>query len=305
LHNGAPTQNYTVAIGGGTETGRYRASFLAADQGGIIRKSGLKKYVGNFNGQYKFLDKKLSFDFNVTAANTRERIAPISQDAGSTGNIISLALIWNPTLALKRSDGRYNQENKSGQVNPMALSDAYNDIATTTTVLGSFSVGYKILPDLEYKLLYGVNYGTGNRKTELQGWIKATGGNADNAGIGAVSNSVLSSQTVTHTLSYNKKITQDLNLNAVAGYEYWKTAYEGSGSSVYKFNLNLDQLAINTDYHYYDNMQAGAQGNLTTFSFKDPSVELQSYFARAVLNWKDKYLLTGTFRADGSSKFGQ
>ena len=78
LNNGAVTQNYTVAIGGGTETGRYRASFLAADQDGILRKSGLKKYVGNFNGQYKFLDKRLSFDFNVTAANVREQIAPVT-----------------------------------------------------------------------------------------------------------------------------------------------------------------------------------------------------------------------------------
>jgi iron complex outermembrane receptor protein len=34
-------------------------------------------------------------------------------------------------------------------------------------------------------------------------------------------------------------------------------------------------------------------------------VELQSYFARAILNFKDKYLFTGTFRADGSTKFGK
>jgi len=305
LNNGALTQNYSVAIGGGTETGRYRASFLAADQDGILRKSRLKKYVGNFNGQYKFLDKKLSFDFNVTAANVAERIAPVSKDAGSTGNIISLALIWNPTLELKRSNGLYNQTNPSGQVNPLALSDAYNDIATTTTLLGSFSAGYKITPELEYKILYGINYGVGDRKTELLGWIKATGGNADGQGIGALATSKLSSQTVTHTLSYIKKINQNLNLNAVGGYEYWKTSYEGNGQSVYKFNLNLDQANILPDYHYYDNMQAGDQNNLSNYSFKDPSVELQSYFARVVLNWQDKYLLTSTIRADGSSKFGK
>ncbi|RYF48097.1 MAG: TonB-dependent receptor, partial [Cytophagaceae bacterium] len=36
-----------------------------------------------------------------------------------------------------------------------------------------------------------------------------------------------------------------------------------------------------------------------------PSTELQSYFARVGLNYRDKYLLTATFRADGSSKFGE
>jgi iron complex outermembrane receptor protein len=52
-------------------------------------------------------------------------------------------------------------------------------------------------------------------------------------------------------------------------------------------------------------MQDGKQGNLRTGSFNDPTVEIQSYFTRAILNYKDRYLFTGTFRADGSSKFGK
>jgi TonB-dependent starch-binding outer membrane protein SusC len=82
INKNAPIQNYTVALSGGTETAKYRASFLYSDQEGIIRKSDLKKYVGNFNGQYRLLDKRLSLDFNITAANIAERIAPISNDAG-------------------------------------------------------------------------------------------------------------------------------------------------------------------------------------------------------------------------------
>jgi len=53
------TQNYSLAIGGGSENGKYRASFLATDQDGVILKSNLKKYVASFNGQYTFLDKKI------------------------------------------------------------------------------------------------------------------------------------------------------------------------------------------------------------------------------------------------------
>ena len=36
-----------------------------------------------------------------------------------------------------------------------------------------------------------------------------------------------------------------------------------------------------------------------------PTTELQSFFGRAIVNYKDKYLFTGTFRADGSTKFGE
>ena len=298
------TQNYSLALSGGNANGKYRASFLMSDLDGIILKTNLKKYVANFNGQYKFLQEKLSLDFNSTFANVVENIAPISQDAGSGGNLISLGLIWNPTLPLKRPNGLYNQENPSGQVNPLALSAAYNDISTVTTILTSASAAYKILPWLEYRLLFGLNYGIGDRKSELQGWIKGTGGDAPAKGIGSVQNSVLSSQTITHTLTANGDITQKLRLNALVGYEYWNTNFKGNGSSVYQFDYNLDEIKI-IPIHYYDNMGAGKQSNLATYSYKDPKVEIQSYFARAVFNYNDRYLLTGTFRADGSSKFGK
>jgi TonB-dependent starch-binding outer membrane protein SusC len=213
-------------------------------------------------------------------------------------------LIWNPTLSLYNRNGLYNQTNPSGQVNPMALSDAYNDRTSISTFLGSFSAGYKITNDLEYRMLFGLNYSSGARWAEIQGWIKGTGGNADGKGAGAVLNTQLISKTITHTLNYNKQITPALNLSAVGGYEYWTTTYQGNGTSVYQFNLNLDQANINSRYHYYDNLQAGNQSNLGTFGFKDPSVELQSVFARAALNLRDKYLITATIRSDGSSKFG-
>jgi len=298
------TQNYSVALSGGNDNARYRGSFFYGNQDGIILKTNLKKMVGNFNGQFKFLEKRLSLDFNVTAANVGEHIAPISQDAGSNGNLISLALIWNPTLVLQRANGLYNQENPSGQVNPLALSDAYTDITNITTLLGNINAAYKFTPWLEYRFLYGANYGTGNRKAELQGWIKGTGGDAPAKGAAAVLNNTLFSQTITHTLNFTKDLSDKFNLNAVAGYEYWKTSYQGSGTSVYEFNYNLQQTG-RVPIHYYDNMANGNRANLTTSSFKDPLVEIQSYFARAVLNYNDRFIVTGTIRSDGSSKFGK
>lgn len=194
LEKNAPVQNYTVAFGGSNENGRWRASFLGADQRGIIQKSGLTKYVANFNAQQKFLDKKLSLDYNITAANFSEQIAPVSNDAGSAGNIISLGLIWNPTLSLTEPNGTYNQTNPSGQVNPVALSQAYNDHSSTSEFLGNLGLGYKIIPDLEYRFVYGVNYGTGHRFNETQGWIKATGGVAPSNGEANVSQATLLSR---------------------------------------------------------------------------------------------------------------
>ncbi len=298
----AITQNYSFAIGGGGQNGKYRASFFMGDQQGILAKTGLKKYVGNFNGQYRFLDDKLSVDFNASVANVEESIAPIAQNSGSNGSLISLGLIWNPTLSLKRADGTYNQTNPSGQINPIALSDAYNDFANITTVLANFSVGYKFTSWLEYKLLYGVNYSAGSRKAEVQGWLQGTG-NTAGKGEAAFASNKLSSTTLTHTLNFNKDLSNDFNLSALAGYEYWTTDYEGNGSFAFDYKYNLTE-ATRDSRHYYDNLDAANRANLNSFAGKDPTVEIQSVFARVTANLKDKYLLTATIRGDGSNKFG-
>jgi len=303
LRKPAITQNYSVAVSGGSDNGKYRASFFVANQQGIIKKTDLKKVVGNINGQYKFFDKRLSIDFNAMVANTIENIAPISQDAGSQGNLISLGLIWNPTLGLKRN-GLYFQDNNSGQVNPLAYSEAYNDVATITTLLGNFSAGYKITDWLEYRMLVGVNYSAGDRNVELQGWLKKIGGDAEAKGAAGIFGNTLQSRIITHTLNFNKNITENLTLNALAGYEYWRTDFAGRANYGYQFNYNLDE-ASRVPLHYYDNIADAKQGNVVVGSGKDPRVEIQSYFARAVLNYKDKYLLTATMRADGSNKFGK
>jgi len=303
INRTAITQNYSLSMSGGTDNGKYRASFFLGDQEGTILKTYLRKYVGNFNGQYAFLDKKLTINFSATAAHVQESVGPISQDAGSNGNLISQALIWNPTLPLKRPSGFYNQENPSGQVNPLALSDAYNDFVNTTTLLGNVTAGYKILPTLEYRMLYGLNYGTSNRKVELQGWIKGTGGDAPSQGAAAVANGRLISQTLQHTLNYVQDVSDKLSINATVGYEYWKSNLQGDNTYVFNFAYNRSEEA-RTNVHYYDNMSAGDRANLVTNSFKEPVVEIQSYFARGIFNYLGKYVLTATIRADGSSKFG-
>jgi TonB-dependent starch-binding outer membrane protein SusC len=297
------TQNYSIGVSGGSDNGKYRASMFIGDQEGIILKSRLRKYVGNINGQYKFFNKKLSVDFSGTVANVIENAAPISQDAGSNGNLISLGLVWNPTLELKRN-GLYFQDNNSGQVNPLALSDAWNDISNSTTLLANISAGYKFTDWLEYRVLVGINHGISNRKAELQGWIRKTGGNAPGKGEAGVFDNTLSSRIITHTLNFVKDLSDNLSFNAVAGYEYWKTDFRGGGAYAYEFNYNLTEQD-RTNIHYYDNMGAAKQANVVYNTFRDPTVEIQSYFARAALNYKDKYLLTATFRADGSNKFGK
>ena len=155
---------------------------------------------------------------------------------------------------------------------------------------------------MEYKFLFAINHSTGYRNTNEYGWLEGYSG-LSGLGVGAISNAVLTSQTYTHTLNYTGDITSKLNMNATAGFEYWKSNFSNNSFSASGFNTNLSQDNI-IDIPYTAILQDGSTQNLPN-TYVDPTTELQSYFVRAILNYSDKYFLTGTFRADGSSKFGK
>jgi iron complex outermembrane receptor protein len=293
------SQNYSIALSGGNETGKYRASFLASDNNGFLKKSSLKKYLATFNGQYNFIDNKLLIEFGLIAGQFGESLTPVANTSGSTGNVISSALSWNPTAPL-RTAGKYNFP-ATGSGNPLAIIDAYDDKTSVSAFLGNISAAYKLLPNLTYKFLFGINYETGGRKINEEGWLPGFPG-LSGQGNAVIATDVLSSHTIDHTLNYTANITSKLSVDALAGFEYFKTDNSGGGVLAAGFNINNDfatRVAIP-----YTNIMTDAQTQQPYFSFASPSSELQSYFGRATFNYDDRYLLTGTFRADGSSKFG-
>jgi TonB-dependent starch-binding outer membrane protein SusC len=300
LQNKKATQNYSLAFSGGSENGRFRASFLASEINGYLKNSTLDKYVGNFSGQYSFLDKRLTLGFNITAGHTTEDLVPVANTSGSTGNIISSILQWNPTASFRKDNGLfYYPTNGSG--NPIALLSGFSDVAHVNSVLGNISATVRIIKDLDYKFLYAVNNSVGDRYTNIYGFLQGYSG-LSGSGQAAIGNARLTSQTFDHTLNYRTALTSQLNLEALVGYEYWTTRYQNSNVSAQGFNTNLSETTF-TGIPYTSMLQNGNIQN-PPGTFVDPKVELQSVFGRASLNYANKYFVTGTLRADGSSKFG-
>lgn len=291
-------QNYTAAVSGGNENGRYRASFGYFDQQGIVRKTGLKKWTANISGQMKFLEsKKLGLDFNIIASQTKEQVAPISNNSGFEGSLIGQALQWNPTKPLFNPDGTYNIKGvgfTQGNYNPLAMSDAYDDNIKGTNVLASVSPYYKFSNELEYRMLASINYSTGIRRMQIANWMNLQ--DIDGRGFAFYGNNELITQQITHTLNYNKQLTSKLNLGATIGYEYMKFESQGLGIRARDFTSN--------SIPYTNYIQGSSVSSRAPGSFADPVAELQSMFGRVNLNLQDKYLLTLTVRRDGSSKFG-
>ncbi len=290
-------QNYTTALSGGNENGRYRISLGFLNQEGIIRESGIKKVTAGLTSNFRLLhNRKLGIDFNIITANNSENIAPISNDAGFTGSLIGQALQWNPTHPLRKPNDSIWINNQLGAttVNPLAMLAAHEDRASTSTIVASISPSFRFTNDLEYRFLYGINYETGVRRNQLQRFINIT--DIQNRGIASVFNNQGFNQTLTNTLSYNRQITSAFNLNAVIGHEFLRFDNKGSGITARDFgDFGLD----------YDNyLQYSTISSRDIFSFINATTELQSFFGRAIINYVDKYLLTATMRADGSTRFG-
>ena len=293
-------QNYYMAVSGGNENGKFRASALASKTPGLIKTNNLNKYIGTLGGQYKFLDKRVTLDFNMIYGRTEENIVNISNTAGSQGNLISAALQWNPTAPYYQANGMYNVLG-NGVGNPLSLLAAYNDVANVTTLLANMSATVNIVKGLDYKFLYSVNQSDGTRATNIDGFLRGFNP-IDGNGLGINSTANLTSQIITHTLNYHTNLTEDLTLNALAGFEYWKSNFGNSSYSGQTFNFNLNELQL-VPGQYTDNL-GNAKTVGTPSVFRDITTETQSLFARVELNYKDRYHFTGTFRDDGSSKFG-
>jgi TonB-linked SusC/RagA family outer membrane protein len=294
---------YSVGISSGGDNGKFRATFSATDQNGYILKSSLQRYVATFSGDHSFLDKRIKIGFNLAATNYTLQQALIGAQAGSVGNLISMALQWNPTLNLVEN-GQFNQKNPSGQINPDALSQYWDDFSHVTQLLGNGTASLKITKNLTYSFLYGINYAISDLDEQVQGYISGTGGNFDGKGGAEVGTANLFSSTLTHTLTWDQQITPDVKLNVLGGYEYYSsTGLQDKETFGFGFNYNTPTSAY-YNIPYYKAMQAMNPANIQTNVDAPATTELQSYFGRVQLGLFDKYFLTGSLRDDGSNKLG-
>lgn len=291
----AVTQNYYADAVGGTENGKYRVSGGYLNQNGIIKSSQLKKYTANVSGNFRFLEnKRLGLDFAAFLTQLDNNYAPISAVVGSEGNLISQALQWNPTRPLVDANGKHTFVSATTR-NPLTSIDAFKDVAVTNTTIVNITPYYKITDDLEYRFIYSVMRQTGNR----QGMYRA--GLIDPSNVkneqAFSSNNGETNMQMTHMLSYNKQINSDWNINAMAGYEYLDYNYNNNIA----FGGGFSYMGLS----YFDYLQYSSVATREIASYRSPTNQLQSMFARGGANYLNRYLLTATLRRDGSTKFGE
>ena len=280
-------QNANLSLSGAaSDKFSYFASIGYQDQDGILKNSNLKRYSGKLNINQKALNGKLNIDYNLTASRT-ENLRP------AISSVISDMITLNPTIPAYTNGQPTNLPTNS--LNPLRRNQIYKDMAINNRILASISPSLQLAKGLVYKMNFGVDYSATNRDVQYKPFPSVVNeGNISNGALDLIFDPN-SNQLVENTLSYNWSLKSH-NLTFLAGHSYQDLRDESKTISFQGFVNNAiepryqDQTSTVT---FPTAVNTGAERN-----------ELQSYFGRLNYAFSNKYLVTATFRADGSSKFG-
>jgi TonB-linked SusC/RagA family outer membrane protein len=314
IFRSAVSQNYNLGFGGASNSGgNYRASFGYDDQQGTVKNSALKRVNARINASQSFFGERLKFDLQSSFSNVRDQFAPITNNAGFNGSLVGAAIQLNPTIPVYDDQGRLfdiNGYNSSGIPNgnsfrnPVSLLNQIDDRDNINRYLNNLSVTIRLFEGLSYKGNIGADISNGLRKTfydpKVIGYTDAIGIREQNFpsptgnGTAILQHNQLRNYTTEHTLNYEKKWKDNSSITALLGYSY--QTFKNFNSNDFGFTTSKPGVLVK-DYNDFQTHLAYPVGDSSSY-------RLQSYFARVNYSYKDRYILTGTIRRDGSTRFG-
>lgn len=277
----AISKNINFSAAGATENSNYYAALGYEDQEGILYNSALRRYSGRVNVSQKAFNGRMNIDFNINGTKT-ENSRP------TTSSIVSTMLTLNPTYPAFTNSSPTTVFN-NGSFNPLIRQDIYSDLTDNNRILANVSPSIEIIKGLTYKLNLGVDYSKADRA--VQNIPHAIPQEDGSLSLEYFSNN---NTLVENYLTYKFKV-KNHDFNVMAGHSFQRLYMEVRGWNYRGFPNN----GIEPKY------QITAYKELLSSSSAASRNELQSWFGRLNYGFQDKYLLTATLRADGSSKFGE
>ncbi|MDG2432107.1 SusC/RagA family TonB-linked outer membrane protein, partial [Flavobacterium sp.] len=281
IYRTAVGTDHNVSFSGGADNVVYRASVGYANLNGILKRDNLQRTTLGVGVTGNFLDNHLKIELNNNTS--------LMQNDYSNRGAIGAAIGFDPSQAVRNPDGTFFQWytspteiNQLAGRNPLSLIEQFDNYGTSYRSIGNIQTEYKMhfLPELKavanlgYDQLSGRSYG-GTSPKFLKGFAGSLAGNT------YVSTAARNNKLMDLFLNYNKKITSiDTQLDVTGGYSYQDFRDSNTSSSFdFKNNVNNEDPTV-------------------------PSrVNLQSFFARTNITIADKYLITASYRRDGTSRF--
>lgn len=280
-------QNHVVSLSNGDDRGSYYISFGYMDNKGVIEKSEQKKYSGRINADQQ-IKPWLKVGTNTSYTRTNNTLV----DDG----IMHRARLANPMLAISDEletlnwQGIFDQNN----FNPLRSLKVDNDLVYNR-LLSSNYININPIEGLNIRSTFSIDYAQKQQNKYTPNDIYESERYGTNGE--AIDNR--DTRTVwqwDNTVSYATTIDKKHKLNAMLGTSATQTNYSYINGSSTGYGSNL---------FGYHNLQSGYKKDQRGLSSGWSKQTLLSYIARVNYTYEDKYLLTGTARYDGSSKFAK
>jgi TonB-linked SusC/RagA family outer membrane protein len=282
-------QNHQLSFSGGREKTTYYLSLNYFDNKGILLGSDFKRYSSRFS-----LDNQLKSWAKVgLSANVSRSIQNVSLADAAEGTIWWGAST-SPLTPVKNLDGTWGGGQTVGGVqyfgaNLVGNSQFRGNTKTTNNIFGSAYLELQLLKDLSLRNELSYSLGQDNNVAYQK---------AGNVGSTSFRSKLIDSRSdsyywsLTNYLSYNKYVGKH-GIQATLGHQaqnsYWQAM---SGTKV---DLQANIFDLNTGNA--DQTTWGLSGGKGQWA-------MESWFARANYTYNDKYSISASFRADGSSNFG-
>lgn len=294
------SQDHNLSVSGGNENTKYSISFSRYDENGIFKNSGFDKTSGKFRVVQK-VSKNVSFDATVNYANTNKQGAGTSGDSGRF-NMLAQIMSARPTGGLAMTNEELlasaidplelESSESLAQVNPIKQTESVTNTKRSEMWSGNLSVTWEIIKGLSFKT--SGTYNTTNTRTDVfyrdgskeayRNGQKPYGETQMGRDLRWTNNNVLTWKQQIKKHSYDMMVGQEISFK---GSEYLL----GQAKDFPFDNLGNNNLGI------------GATPSKVATSYSDKT--LVSFFARGNYSYNNRYLLTATVRADGSTVFSK
>ena len=302
-------QTHNVSLNGGKEGTKYNLSLTSNKEEGIMRNSDFDRKLVTFKFDHAF-NKKLNIGFSTRYNSTVVNGAGTSNSGSAGNNRLRQSVRYRPLLIKGQSVDDYDPDyaantnaNSLSLINPLLLNDAeYRRNTTNIANIGGY-VDLKFTNYLSFRTTGGMDY-TSNRQNAFDDTITSIAKQNSNQPLAYIGLSTRVTLNNSNVLTYSNaqgkgKFGEKNDLTVLVGHEIYQTKVRGENQLARNFPIGITPSKalgnMNLGTNYIDNSRPPSYENEN---------RLVSFFGRANYGYDNKYLLSVSMRADGSSKFG-
>ena len=287
----AAIMDHNLSVSGGNKSTSVFASLNYFDQDGVVKNSGIKKYIGRINVESQ-IGKRIDLSLNLNTSLVDDRNGVDGVNTNEQGGPIYASLLYDPTEPIYNADGSFNQSSNLTVNNPVSLIEGVSSKNKTNRTFGNLLVSYEVIDGLTARLNLGTDF-QNSRRDIYNSRVTFRGG--PEGGIANISTLERSNYLVEYTMDYHKSINENNELTLLGG-----VTYQSFTNKLFAANIS----GFPTDDIGTGNLGLGDTNTDDLSSYHQENT-LLSYLGRINYNLYNKFLLTGSLRADGSSRFGE